>query len=105
VAQGYGFGASITQSGLFLLPFAVAMVLVAPITGRIAIAIGSKDGAGGRLVFAASSYLLLVLAHSQAWNIYAAPACSASGSPWATPAWPTSSSKPCPPARPAWPRG
>jgi MFS family permease len=71
-AEGYGFGASITQSGLFLLPFAVAMLLVAPLTGRIAIAIGSKPILVAGSVFAAASYGLLVLAHSVAWNIYVA---------------------------------
>src|SRR5579863_6302911 len=39
---GYGFGASVTQSGLYLLPFAVAMVIVAPMTGRLSVLIGSK---------------------------------------------------------------
>ena len=34
---GYGFGASVTQSGLYLLPFAVAMVIVAPLTGRLSV--------------------------------------------------------------------
>jgi MFS family permease len=72
VAQGYGFGASITQSGFFLLPFAVAMLLVAPLTGRIAIAIGSKPILVAGSVFAASSYGLLVVAHSRSWNIYTA---------------------------------
>jgi EmrB/QacA subfamily drug resistance transporter len=72
VAQGYGFGASITQSGLFLLPFAVAMLLVAPLTGRIAIAVGSKPILVAGSVFAAASYGLLAVAHGQAWNIYAA---------------------------------
>ena len=33
IRVGYGFGASVTQSGLYLLPFAVAMLLVAPFTG------------------------------------------------------------------------
>jgi EmrB/QacA subfamily drug resistance transporter len=71
-AQGYGFGASITQSGLFLLPFAVAMLLVAPLTGRIAIAIGSKPILIAGSVFAAASYGLLVLADNHPWNIYVA---------------------------------
>src|SRR5665213_2326123 len=57
--QGYGFGASITQSGLFLLPFAVAMLLVAPLTGRVAIAFGSQPILVAGSVFAASSYGLL----------------------------------------------
>ena len=40
--EGYGFGASVTQSGLFLAPLALAMLLVAPLTGRLAAWVGSK---------------------------------------------------------------
>ncbi|MGO9857410.1 MAG: MFS transporter [Acidimicrobiales bacterium] len=69
---GYGFGASVTQSGLYLLPFAVAMVIVAPTTGRLSVALGSKMVLVTGSLFAASSYLLLVLSHSQQWSMYAA---------------------------------
>ena len=69
---GYGFGASVTQSGLYLAPFAVAMVIVAPMTGRLSRAVGSKMVLVAGSLFAASSYLLLVLDHSQQWSIYAA---------------------------------
>ena len=69
---GYGFGASVTQSGLYLLPFAVAMVIVAPMTGRLSVAVGSKMVLVAGSLFAASSYLLLVLSHSQQWSMYAA---------------------------------
>jgi MFS family permease len=69
---GYGFGASVTQSGLYLLPFAVAMVIVAPMTGRLSVLVGSKIVLVAGSLFAASSYLLLVLSHSQAWSMYAA---------------------------------
>ncbi len=69
---GYGFGASVTQSGLYLLPFAVAMVIVAPMTGRLSVALGSKMVLVTGSLFAASSYLVLVLSHSQQWSMYAA---------------------------------
>ena len=69
---GYGFGASVTQSGLYLLPFAVAMVIVAPMTGRLAMAIGSKTVLVAGSLFAASSYLLLVVNHSQPSAMYVA---------------------------------
>jgi MFS family permease len=69
---GYGFGASVTQSGSSWLPFAVAMLIVAPLTGRLAIAIGSKPILVAGSLFAASSYGLLVVAHSRPWNIYVA---------------------------------
>jgi MFS family permease len=34
-STGYGFGASVTQAGLFLLPATVAMLVAAPIGGRL----------------------------------------------------------------------
>jgi predicted MFS family arabinose efflux permease len=69
---GYGFGASVTQSGLYLLPFAVAMLVIAPLTGRLTKAIGSKPILIVGALFAAASYGLLAVAHSEAWNIYLA---------------------------------
>jgi MFS family permease len=67
---GYGFGASVTQSGLDLLPFAVAMLVTAPMTGRLSATIGSKPLLVLGALFAASSYGLLAAAHGERWNIY-----------------------------------
>jgi EmrB/QacA subfamily drug resistance transporter len=69
-SAGYGFGASVTQSGLYLAPFAAAMVIVAPLTGRLSVLVGSKVILVAGSLFAASSYLVLVLAHSQEWVMY-----------------------------------
>jgi MFS family permease len=69
---GYGFGASVTQSGLYLLPFAVAMLVIAPLTGRLTVAIGSKTILIMGALFAAACYGFLAVAHSQPWNIYVA---------------------------------
>lgn len=71
-SQGYGFGASVTQSGLYLLPFAAAMVVVAPLTGRLSVWVGSKVVLIVGSLFAAASYLLLAVTHSQPWTIYTA---------------------------------
>ena len=69
---GYGFGASVTQSGLYLAPFALAMVIVAPMTGRLSKAVGSKMVLVAGSLFSAASYLLLILNHTQQWPIYVA---------------------------------
>jgi MFS family permease len=71
---GYGFGASLTGSGLFLLPNAATMLVVAPFVGVLTSWVGSKVVliAGG--LFGTASYVLLALAHSQPWNIYLATA-------------------------------
>ena len=41
-STGYGFGASVTQAGLFLLPLTVAMLLVGPVAGRLSVTVGSR---------------------------------------------------------------
>jgi MFS family permease len=69
---GYGFGASVTQSGLYLAPFAAAMVIVAPLTGRLSKAVGSKMVLVTGSLITGSSYLVLLLDHTQQWSIYAA---------------------------------
>jgi MFS family permease len=69
---GYGFGASVTASGLYLAPFAVAMVIFAPMTGRLSLLVGSKMVLVIGSLFAALSYLVLVVAHSEEWVVYLA---------------------------------
>jgi EmrB/QacA subfamily drug resistance transporter len=69
-SNGYGFGATVTESGLYLLPNAMLMLLVAPLTGRLATRFGSKPllVAGG--CFAATAYILLAFFHAHPWNVY-----------------------------------
>jgi predicted MFS family arabinose efflux permease len=69
---GYGFGASVTQSGLYLLPFSVAMVIVAPAVGRLTRAFGSKTILVTGSLVSAVSYGLLVVSHKEPWTLYAA---------------------------------
>ncbi|HTU37903.1 MAG TPA: MFS transporter [Acidimicrobiales bacterium] len=71
-SAGYGFGASVTQSGLYLLPFASAMVLIAPLTGYLSRRVGSKVLLVAGSLFAASCYFLLTITHSEPWTIYTA---------------------------------
>ena len=71
-SAGYGFSASVTQSGLYLLPFASAMLVIAPLTGRLSKRVGSKVLLIAGSLFSASCYLLLTLTHSEPWSIYAA---------------------------------
>jgi MFS family permease len=68
--SGYGFGASVTQSGLYLAPFAAAMVIFAPMTGRLSKAFGSKMVLIVGSLITGSSYLLLILNHTDQWSIY-----------------------------------
>ena len=71
-AQGYGFGASIVQSGLYLLPLTVTMFVAGLASGRIAARVGSKSAVIVGSVCSTAAYFLLAFAHSQAWQIYVA---------------------------------
>lgn len=65
----YGLGATVTQSGLDLLPFAAAMLIVAPLTGRLSGAFGARRVLLTGCLFAASSYISLVFWHAHTWQI------------------------------------
>ena len=65
----YGLGASVTQSGLDLLPFAAAMLLIAPLTGKLSVAWGGRRVLLAGCLFAASAYVELVFWHAQTWQI------------------------------------
>ena len=41
-STGYGFGASVTEAGLFLLPATVAMLLAGPVAGKMSVTVGSR---------------------------------------------------------------
>jgi EmrB/QacA subfamily drug resistance transporter len=78
-SKGYGFGASVTGAGLFLVPSTIAMLVFGAQTGRLEKRFGSKLPllAGG--VATACSYLLLAVARDQRWQIYLASALLGAG--------------------------
>ena len=71
-STGYGFGASIIQSGLFLLPLTVTMFIGGLLSGRLAATIGSKSAVIIGSTASTGAYLLLAFAHSEKWEIYLA---------------------------------
>jgi MFS family permease len=71
-SSGYGFGASIIQSGLYLLPLTVTMFIFGMLSGRIAAAFGSKAAVIIGSIFSLTSYLILAFAHTRPWEIYLA---------------------------------
>ena len=71
-STGYGYGASIIQSGLFLLPLTVTMFLFGLWSGRIAARIGSRSAVIIGSVISSGVYFILAFAHSHAWEIYLA---------------------------------
>ncbi len=78
-AAGYGFGASITQSGLLLLPSSITMFLVGMFSGRLAQVIGGKTVVFIGCLIGAGSMFLLAFAHSEKWELYLATAVMGAG--------------------------
>jgi len=71
---GYGFGASVTTSGLMLLPWAVAMFGVGMFTGQLTKLVGGKLLVIVGCVIGIASMVILAFAHHQQWEIYLATA-------------------------------
>jgi EmrB/QacA subfamily drug resistance transporter len=71
-STGYGFGASVTVAGLFLLPTTIAIVIVGQLAGALERWIGSRGALIGGTLFSLAAYALLVADRSQEWEIYAA---------------------------------
>ena len=67
---GYGFGASITQSGLMLLPSAITMFVVGIFAGRLAARVGGKVLVITGCLIGAGAMAILAFAHQYEWQIY-----------------------------------
>lgn len=67
---GYGLSASITQSGIYLLPMTVGMFLLGIGAAPLARRIGLKGVLVLGCVFTVPGYVLLAVGHSQGWQIY-----------------------------------
>ncbi len=69
-AAGYGFGASITRSGLMLLPSAVTMFVAGQFTGRLSARFGGKALVVCGCLTGGVSMGILAFAHQHQWQIY-----------------------------------
>jgi MFS family permease len=76
---GYGFGSTVTQAGLFMVPTTLMVLIAGAQTGRLERLFGSKPPliAGGMLAFLA--FALLAVARGSRWEIYVAGALLGSG--------------------------
>jgi EmrB/QacA subfamily drug resistance transporter len=69
-STGYGFGATVTQAGLYMLPSALFMLVAGSFAGRLEARFGSKPPLMVGTAFTAGSFLILVLAHGEELGIY-----------------------------------
>ncbi|GIF72983.1 MFS transporter [Asanoa siamensis] len=70
-ATGYGFGKSVSQSGLFLLPTVVTMVVFGPLAGMLNRRYGPKLPMFLGSVAVVAAFLLPALSHGATWQILA----------------------------------
>jgi EmrB/QacA subfamily drug resistance transporter len=69
-AAGYGFGASITKSGLMLLPSAITMFVTGIFVGRLAGRLGGKVLVIAGCLIGCLAMSVLAFAHHHVWEIY-----------------------------------
>jgi len=68
-ATGYGFGKSITQAGLFLLPTVIMLLVFGPLSGILAKRVGAKVPLLVGSILVSVAYALLAIAHTALWQI------------------------------------
>jgi EmrB/QacA subfamily drug resistance transporter len=71
-SSGYGMGASITRSGLFVAPLTAVMFVIGLVTGRLTAAFGARASLFIGSVITAGALVMLAEAHTQGWEIYLA---------------------------------
>ena len=71
-STGFGFGASVTKAGLFMVPATIGMLLAGPVSGRLSTTVGSKLPLLLGSLFSCVAFVLLAGAHGSDWEIYTA---------------------------------
>jgi EmrB/QacA subfamily drug resistance transporter len=76
---GVGFGASVTEGGLFLLPATLGMLFVGPLSGHLASSFGAKVPLVLGCFLTAFSYTWLAAEHGSPWDVYLSAALMGAG--------------------------
>jgi EmrB/QacA subfamily drug resistance transporter len=71
-SNGYGFGSSVTQAGLFLIPSTMMMLIAAPVSGWLSGRFGSKVPLVLGATITMLTFVWLAVAHSAHWQVYLA---------------------------------
>ncbi|MFJ4191096.1 MFS transporter [Kitasatospora sp. NPDC089509] len=67
---GYGFGATVTRSGLYMLPLTVGMFVLGVLAGPLAARFGSRRVLIAGSLVAVVPFAMLAVGHDRAWQIY-----------------------------------
>jgi EmrB/QacA subfamily drug resistance transporter len=68
-SAGYGFGLSVTGSGLLLLPMTVMMFVLGLLAGRLAARFGSKAVLVAGAAISIAPFAMLAVAHDHSWEV------------------------------------
>jgi MFS family permease len=68
-STGFGFGASVIVSGLYLLPCALGMAALGIWAGRISVRFGSRWALLAGTAFTFAAFLFLAVAHAEPWQM------------------------------------
>jgi EmrB/QacA subfamily drug resistance transporter len=68
--SGFGFGASVTEAGVFLLPSAVIMLVAGPAAGWLGTRFGSRLPLLIGTAVCTVSFTFLTVAHAERWQIF-----------------------------------
>ena len=71
-STGFGFGASVTKAGLFMVPATLGMLVAGPVSGRLSTTVGSKLPLLLGSFFSCAGFVILAAAHGSDWEIYTA---------------------------------
>ena len=69
-AAGFGFGATVTQAGLFLLPSSAVMLFAGPFAGWLGSRFGSRTPLLIGIALVGLGFVQLAVLHDQHWHIY-----------------------------------
>jgi EmrB/QacA subfamily drug resistance transporter len=78
-STGYGFGASVTEAGLFMLPSTLLMLGFGPLSGVMANRFGARVPLLAGLAVSIVGFGLLTEAHSEVWELLTASALLGAG--------------------------
>ena len=69
-AAGFGFGASVTEAGLYLLPSAAVMLVAGPLAGWLGNRLGSRTPLLIGIALVAVGFVQLAVLHDEHWHVF-----------------------------------
>jgi EmrB/QacA subfamily drug resistance transporter len=69
-AAGFGFGASVTDAGLYLLPSAAVMLIAGPASGWLGARFGSRTPLLAGIALVAIAFVQLAVLHDHPWHVF-----------------------------------